>query len=265
MEFVVLVVSDGTGRTAKQALAAALTQFPSINIDIRIRAAIRAPEEIQLVINEAVTTKAFILHTIVQEDLRNKLINKARKNNIDTTDLMGPLLLKLSHRFENIPTQQPGLFHKINKEYFKRIDAMQFAFTHDDGMRSNELHKAEIVLVGVSRTFKTPLSIFFAFKGWFVANIPIVNGIAPPEELFQIPPERVFCLTTSARQLSLLRKVREEHLGNQTGEYATLKHVQSELEYANAIFRRQPLWTIIKVTGKPIEEIASEILSLKGN
>ncbi len=91
------------------------------------------------------------------------------------------------------PTEKPGLFSEINKEYFKRIDSMQFAFHHDDGQHPEELHKAEIVLLGVSRTFKTPLSIYFAFKGWMVANVPIVlNQPPPPNEIFQIPPERVF-------------------------------------------------------------------------
>ena len=178
---------------------------------------------------------------------------------------MGPLLSRLGHQFANAPTQKPGIFHSINKEYFQRIDAIQFAYTHDDGLRVNELHKAELILVGVSRTFKTPLSIYFASKGWFVANIPIVSGMKPPSELFKIPPERVFCLTNNPRRLSLLRKVREEHLGGQTGEYADLKHVKEELDYALSIFNRQPLWPVIKVTGKPIEEIATEIMAIKGN
>ena len=264
MNFVVFVVSDGTGRTAQQALAAAMTQFPDLNIDIKVRFGVRTKEEVKVIISEALEAKAFILHTIVQGEIRNEIVRAGRINNIESIDLMGPLLSRLSHQFANAPTQQPGLFQKINKEYFQRIDAIQFAFTHDDGLRTNELHKAEIVLIGVSRTFKTPLSIYFAFKGWFVANVPIVAGIEPPKELFDIPPERVFCLTNTPRRLSLLRKVREEHLGGQTGEYASLKHVKYELEYAQSFFNKQALWPVIKVTGKPIEEIASEILAIRG-
>jgi len=264
MEFVVFVVSDGTGRTAQQALAAAMTQFPDVNIDIRSRSGVRTKEEVKAIIMEAIKAKAFILHTIVQTEIRNEIVRAGRINNIEAIDLMGPLLSRLSHQFANAPTQQPGLFHKLNKEYFQRIDSMQFAFTHDDGLRTNELHKAEIVLIGVSRTFKTPLSIYFAFKGWFVANIPIIAGMEPPEELFKIPPERVFCLTNNPRRLSLLRKVREEHLGGQTGNYADIHHVKNELDYAQSIFNRQPLWPVIKVTGKPIEEIATEILAIRG-
>ncbi len=97
-----------------------------------------------------------------------------------------------------------------------------------------------------------------------MANVPIIAGIEPPKELFNIPPERVFCLTNNPRRLSLLRKVREEHLGGQTGEYASLKHVKGELDYAHSVFNRQTLWPVIKVTGKPIEDIASEILAIRG-
>ncbi len=264
MDFVVFIVSDGTGRTAQQALDAAMTQFPDVKIDIRVRAGVRTKEEVKIIITEALEAKAFILHTIVQGEIRNEIVRAGRINNIEAIDLMGPLLSRLGHQFANVPTQKPGLFHKVNKEYFKRIDAIQFAFNHDDGLRTNELHKAEIVLIGVSRTFKTPLSIYFAFKGWFVANIPIIAGIEPPKELFNIPPERVFGLTNSPRRLSLLRKVREEHLGGQTGEYASLKHVKNELDFAHSIFNKQPLWPVIKVTGKPIEEIATEILAIRG-
>lgn len=264
MEFVVFVVSDGTGRTARQALAAAMTQFPEVKIDIKTRTGVRTKEEVKAIISEAIEAKAFILHTIVQVEIRNEIVRAGRINNIEAIDLMGPLLSRLGHQFANAPTQKPGLFHKINKEYFQRIDSMQFAFTHDDGLRTNELYKAEIVLIGVSRTFKTPLSIYLAFKGWFVANIPIIAGMEPPAELFKIPPERVFCLTNSPRRLSQLRKVREEHLGGQTGEYANIQHVKNELDYAQSIFNRQKLWPVIKVTGKPIEEIASEILAIRG-
>ena len=263
MDFVVFVVSDGTGRTAQQALAAAMTQFPDVKIDIRVRTAVRTKEEVKAIIAEALQAKAFILHTIVQGEIRNEIVRAGRINNIEAIDLMGPLLSRLGNQFANAPTQKPGLFHKINKEYFQRIDSMQFAFTHDDGLRTNELHKAEIVLLGVSRTFKTPLSIYLAFRGWFVANIPIVSGIEPPKEIFDVPANRVFCLTNSPRRLSLLRRVREEHLGGQTGEYASLKYVKNELEYANSIFNQQPLWPVIKVTGKPIEEIATEILAIR--
>ncbi len=259
----IFIVSDGTGRTAVQALNAALTQFADQVVDTMVRNEIRTKHEVETAVKDAADVGAFIVHTLVSNDLRDFMITSGRKYNVETIDLMGPLLARLSEKLMHSPAEKPGLFNEINREYFKRIDAMQFAFQHDDGLRPEELHKAEIVLVGVSRTFKTPLSIYFAFKGWLVANIPIVMGIDPPGELFSLPPERVFCLTTYAHNLASLRHVRVEHLGGGGGEYASLRFVQQELNYAHAIFRRQPLWPVFRVTNKPIEEIASEIIAIR--
>ncbi|MBC35310.1 MAG: phosphoenolpyruvate synthase regulatory protein [Bacteroidetes bacterium] len=259
----VIVASDGTGRTAQQALDAALTQFPDFQINPIIKSGIRTKIDAEKVVQEAIKHDAFILHTIVTDELRNELIRLGREHNIDTIDLMGPLLRRLKYQFSNIaPVQKPGLYHNLNKEYFRRIDSIQFAFKHDDGLRVNELNKAEIVFLGVSRTFKTPLSIYFAYKGWFVANVPIILGMDPPKEIFNIDPKKVFCLTTSAQRLSTLRKFREDHLGFRSGDYAQIKHVRDEILFAESIYKRQPNWNIIKVTSKSVEEIASEILAI---
>lgn len=187
----VFVVSGGTGRTAIQALNAALVQFPAQEIEIIVRAGVRANAQVD--------------------------------------------------------------------------DAVQFAFQHDDGQRPNEMHKAEIVLIGVSRTFKTPLSIYLAFKGWLVANVPIVLDLEPPGQLFELPPHNVFCLSTYAHNLAALRHSRAEHLGITGDHYANLIYVKRELNYAHSIFRRKPLWPIIRVIHKPIEEIAGEILAIRKN
>jgi len=259
----IFIVSDGTGRTATQALNAALTQFPGQEVEILVRNEVRTKQQVEEALKDAADQSAFVVHTIVSNDLREFMITSGRKHNVETIDLMGPLLGRLSEKLMHSPAETPGLFSEINREYFKRIDAMQFAFQHDDGQRPEELHKAEIVLIGVSRTFKTPLSIYFAFKGWLVANVPIVMGIEPPAELFALPPDRVFCLTTYAHNLASLRHVRQVHLGMNSDDYASIRYVQQELNYAHAIFNRQPLWPVIRVTNKPIEEIASEILAVK--
>jgi regulator of PEP synthase PpsR (kinase-PPPase family) len=140
---------------------------------------------------------------------------------------------------------------------------MEFAIRHDDGQRANELRKAEIVLVGVSRTFKTPLSIYLAFKGWFVANVPIMLGVEPPANLFKLRPGRVFGLNTSPRQLAELRRARHEYLSGAVDEYADPEHVRLELMHARRIFNRNPDWPIVSIVSKPIEEIASEILAIR--
>ncbi len=259
---IIQIVSDGTGRTARQALSAALTQFPAQTVEIILNTEVRSKAKVHQIVKEASVKDAFIVHTLVSNEIREYMITTARKFNVETIDLMGPLLARLSEKLISSPTEKPGLFNEINKEYFKRIDAMQFAFQHDDGMRPHGLCKAEIILLGVSRTFKTPLSIYLAFKGWFVANIPIVVGVEPPEELFSLPPERVICLTNNAYNLSKLRSTRQERFGDALSDYASPRTIQAELNYAESIFRRQPKWPIIKVTNKPIEEIASEILAI---
>jgi [pyruvate, water dikinase]-phosphate phosphotransferase / [pyruvate, water dikinase] kinase len=258
----IFVVSDGTGRTAEQALMAALTQFPNTKVEIILKQEVRTESQIEAIMPEIQEARGIIVHTLVSEQLREFMVKESRLHNIDAIDIMGPLLSRLSHHLANSPSGEPGLFFRLNQDYFKRIDSMQFAFNHDDGQRYYEYERAEIILVGVSRTFKTPMSIFLAFKGWLVANYPVVLGVEPPEILSKLPPGYVFGLTTQPGDLSSLRTVRQQYLGGNTGEYSTLEFVKKELNYANALFDRYQ-WPVISVTNKPIEEIGSEILAIK--
>ena len=261
----IFIISDGTGRTATQAINAALTQFKETEVRLIVHPHIRTEQQIVQIIKEALAVKGFIVHTVVSKKMRDKILDIGRLYNVETIDLMGPLLGQLSHQFAHSPSEEPGRFHELNKSYFQRIEAMEFAFRHDDGQKTEELKKAEILLLGVSRTFKTPLSIYLAFKGWMVANVPVILGIELPQIVFELPSERVFCLTTYPNRLAELRSIREEHLGGAIGNYADLHHVKQELDYAHRIFSKQPQWSVIKVTNKPIEEIASEILSIIQN
>ncbi len=261
--YYVYVVSDGTGRTAEQALNAALVQFEGTEVKTIVRAGVRTKLQVKEVVEEALHQKAFIVHTLVSDKIRSLMLNTARRLNVETIDLMGPFLLRLSHQFAYAPSEKPGLFHQVNKDYFRRIEAMEFTFRHDDGLRTHELDKADIILVGVSRTFKTPLSIYLAIKGWLVANVPIVYNSKLPVILNTIDPARVFGLTTYPSRLAQLRKARHEHLGGMTGNYASFEYVTRELRYAHGIFHMHPKWAVVNVTSKAIEEIASEIMSIR--
>jgi len=258
----IYVISDGTGRTAEQILQAALTQFPASDPEIIMRKEVRTELMIEEVVLEALEHKGIIIHTLVSEALREQMLKISRIHNVDAIDLMGPLLSRLSLHLAKSPTEEPGLFFRLNKEYFKRIDSMQFAFTHDDGQRFAEYNLAEIILVGVSRTFKTPLCIYLAFKGWFVANYPIILGVEPPEILRTLPSGRVFGLTTEPFDLSTLRSARQAYLGGTTHEYANIEYVRKELIFAQQYFDKLQC-PVIHVTHKPIEEIASEILTIR--
>lgn len=139
---------------------------------------------------------------------------------------------------------------------------MEFAFRHDNGLRTHELDMVEIIILGVSRTFKTPLSFYLAIKGWLVANVPIVLDMEIPEILKDIDPRKVIGLTTYPTRLAQLRQSRHEHLGGATGNYANHAYVVKELRYAHSIYQKHPKWAVVNVTSKAIEEIASEILSI---
>ena len=263
-EYNIYIVSDGSGRTAEQALTAALAQFGNVKVNLIRRPKVRTEQRVINVIKEAKENDGFIVHTLVTDKLREAMLRGGRKNNVDTIDLMGGLLARLSEEFSVSPAEKPGLFGQLNKTYFRRIETMEFAFHHDDGQRVNELKKAEIVLLGVSRTFKTPLSIYLAFKGWFVANVPIVMGQEFPPIINKLLASNVFCLDTNALALAELRRARQSYLGGAVGDYDDIEYVRMELMYARNIFSKNPGWAIINVTNKPIEEIATEILTLKG-
>jgi regulator of PEP synthase PpsR (kinase-PPPase family) len=263
-EHAIYVVSDGTGRTANQALKAAMTQFEEVEVDVRVRANVRTGEDVRSVVEEAAAAGGFIVHTLVTDELREHMLHVGRQYNVETIDLMGAFLARLSDRFAVSPSEKPGLFAQLTKYYFRRVETMEFAIDHDDGLRAHELKNAEIVLLGVSRTFKTPLSVYLAYRGWFVANVPVILNRDLPSIIYELPPGVVFGLDTNARRLSGLRRTREEYLRGKVGEYASVEFVRRELNWARAIYERRPRWRVVDVTNKPIEEIASEILSLKG-
>lgn len=260
----IYIVSDGSGRTAEQALSAALIQFSDVKVKLLKRTKVRSEQKVREAVREAAKSGGFIVHTLVTDKLRDLMLRYGREHNVDTIDLMGGLLSRLSQEFALSPAEKPGLFGQINKSYFRRMETMEFAFHHDDGQRVNDLKKAEIVLIGVSRTFKTPLSIYLAFKEWFVANVPIVVGNELPQIIYRLAPSKIFCLDTNARALAELRRTRQHYLGGAVGDYDDIESVRVELMYARKIFSKNPKWAVINVTNKPIEEIASEILAIKG-
>ncbi len=260
----IFVVSDGTGATAEQVVKAALAQFRGASVQVERRSSIRTVEEVHHTVRAAADTGGCIVHTLVLDELRDEMVRAGRLHDVETIDLMGPLLARLSQQLSISPVEKPGLFRQLNETYFRRVETMEFALRHDDGRRTHELDQAEIVLVGVSRTFKTPLSIYLAFKGWFVANVPIILKRQLPPQLSSLPSGNVFGLTIDPQRLAELRQAREERWGDALGDYADPHFVRREVAYAETIYARHPDWPVIAVTDKPIEEIASEILALRG-
>lgn len=258
----IYAVSDGTGKTAEGVVRAALTQFDDSQVRIIRYGGVRVPARVCEVVDEASQTGGFIVHTLVSGQLRQLILTEGRASNVTTVDLMGPMLARLSELMTAQPRAEPGLFQPFDRAYLLRIDAIDYTVRHDDGRNIDDLDLAEIVLFGVSRTSKTPLSIYLAYRGWRVANVPIVKGIEPPPQIFELPHRRVVGLVVRPERLAELRQVRVEHIGTQALGYADLAHIQEEVTYSYQIFERRRDWPLVDVTTKPIEEAAAEVVSL---
>ncbi len=172
----IFAVSDGSGQTAEGVMRAALTQFDDSLVRIRRIGSVRTLAQVRAVVQEAAQAGGFIVHTLVSEEMRHEMLTMGRSLDVTTIDLMGPLLARLSELLAVQPRSQPGLFQPFDSAYLQRIEAIDFTVRHDDGRNIDDLERAEIVLVGVSRTSKTPLSIYLAYRGWWVS-------LAPPRPL----------------------------------------------------------------------------------
>ncbi|MCI4624732.1 MAG: kinase/pyrophosphorylase [Candidatus Magnetoovum sp. WYHC-5] len=260
----IFIVSDSTGTTAKQVVEAAMSQFHGKEVEFVVYNNIKDTEGIHKVVKEAFSANAFIVYTIVLPQLRQLMFTEGRNYGVSTFDLFGPLLVRLTELLETEPLFEPGLYKPFDSAYLRRVEAMEFVVSHDDGLSTEELSMADIVLVGVSRTSKTPLSIYLANQGWRVANIPIVAGINPPEELFTLPRRRVVMLTLQPERLAALRQTRSTHLGTTATSYVSIEAIKRELAYAYELLERRPDWPMLDMTAKSIEEAASDVISLLG-
>ena len=259
----IIIVSDGTGETAAQMTKAAMVQFSDHDIYFTRYKNVRNEAQIKAICEDAATHKDLLVYTIVSPQLRAFFITEARSHQIPCVDLLGPLLVGLASYFGYEPKSIAGLLHDVNERYFQRIEAMEYTIAHDDGRELLGLEKADVVIVGISRTSKTPLSMYLSHQGWKVANIPLIKYFEIPKEVFAVDQRRVIGLTIDAQDLATIRRARLERLGqDKGGEYADPDKVNEEIEYANDIFRKNRRWPVFNVTGKALEETASEIIKL---
>jgi len=260
----IFVVSDGTGKTAEGVVRAALTQFDDPAVEIARHGRVRDPGQIRQVVQLARQSKGFIVHTLVSQKMRTLVLTEGRQANVPTIDLMGPMLARLSELLAVQPRSMPGLFNTFDPAYLQRIEAIDYTVRHDDGQNIADLVKAEIVLVGVSRTSKTPLSFYLGYRGWKVANVPLILGIDPPKELFSLPHKRAVGLVIKPERLAGLRQARAEYMGVGPLGYADLDHIRKEMAFAYEVFEQRRDWPLVDVTTKPIEESAAEVVALLG-
>lgn len=259
--YYILIVSDGTGETGYRLLKAAARQFDS-DILITRYAKVRDKSQIEDIVRAVRRGSSLIVHTFASRELREHMSRIAAKEGAISVDAFGPIVEELSRFFHKNPVSKPGLLHQVDAEYFDRVEAIEFAIRHDDGESVEDLEDADIVLVGVSRTSKTPLSIYLAQEGWRVANIPIAVGSKLPGKLFDLDQHKVVGLVVDPERLAEARLVRLKQMGVEGGSYADSERIRGEIEYARAVFEQHRSWPVIDVTGKSIEEVSQEVLDV---
>ncbi len=259
---IIYIVSDGTGETASLMTKAALVQYRDVDASLVRFKNVRTIDQIKSIIDEASHNKGFMVYTIVSVELRSEAQKLAIAHKIPFVDLLGPLLNGLESYFDIHKPMQAGILRAVDEKYFRRIEAIEFTVKHDDGKELRDLESAEIILVGISRTSKTPLSIFLSHKGWKVANIPLVLNVPPPKEIFEVDQRKIIALTIDPDKLSLIRKNRLSKLGDGTSDYANMKHILEELEFSDELFKQNKKWPVFDVTSRALEETATEIVKI---
>tara|TARA_A100001035_G_scaffold276472_1_gene271491 strand:- start:145 stop:972 length:828 start_codon:yes stop_codon:yes gene_type:complete len=262
--FQIYLISDSTGETLDRIFLALKAQFLNIEYKIHSYSFTRTENQILRILEDAVKYKnSIILYTIVDNNLAKYLTNKSEEKKIPCFGVLGNLILNFSKILNQKATHEPSGQHRLNDEYYDRIEAIQFTMNHDDGNLLNEVEKSDIILVGVSRTSKTPTSIYLANKGFKTSNIPLVNENSIPEKLKNNPKLTcVIGLNTEPERLADLRKNRMNSLKESENiNYTNLENIKKEVLNAKKTFQKYK-WPLIDVTRKSVEETAASIIKI---
>lgn len=259
----VLVISDALGETAASVALAAAGQFDEGAVAIerlsRVQDARQVKRYLESLAGAAKKIAAF--HTIVQDELRSEVAGLLVEQGIAAVDLLGPAIDSIAALTGLAPKGIPGIIHQTDERYFQRIACMEYTVEHDDGRGADDLSEADIVLIGVSRTSKTPLSMYLALQGYRVANIPLAPQMEPPQALFKVDPARIFGLVTTVEAIA---PIRAQRLGtaqaqSAAGSYADPNAIELEFAYARSLMKRLGCF-VVHTDGKAIEESATEII-----
>lgn len=255
----IFIVSGGVGFSGEQLVRTALAQFPDAEVPVILVPRVQQVEQLTEIVARAVNSDGTIVHTLVDATLRTHLLFLAAEQQVAAIDLIGPVLARLKSVLGQHPIGQPGRYREQHQSRFARVDAIEFALAHDDGQHPQGWTGADILLIGVSRVGKTPISIYLAVLGWKTANLPLVKEIPPPIELFQLDRRRVVGLTIDLDHLLSHRRQRQLRLGMPSwSPYTDPAAVCAELETAYQVCR-QGGFQLVDVTDKPIELLADEI------
>lgn len=259
---IIYVISDSIGETAEFVVRAAASQFNGGDVHIRRVPYVDSKEAISEILQAAKEDSAMVAFTIVVPQLQQFLKKRAAETGVPYVDIMGPMLSALESAYERPPKMEPGLVRKLDEDYFRRVEAIEFAVKYDDGRDPRGLLRADIVLIGVSRTSKTPLSMYLAHKRLKVANVPLVPEVEPPEELFRVSHKKIIGLTIEASHLNRIRTERLKALGlTANANYANVERIQYELDFAENVMKRAGC-VMINVSMKAVEETANLIYDM---
>lgn len=258
----IFAVSDATGDTCLRVANAALSQFSSTKVEMETVSNVRTLKQIKSIIKRAASINGIIIYTMVSPKFRQEITELGRKNGVPTLDILGPVLTRFSDLLEISPLAQPGLFRQLDDEYYKRIEAVDFTIKHDDSLGLSTLHEAEVVLVGASRTTKTPVSIYLSYRGWKVANIPVIMDQELPKEIKNIDYRKIIAFTVNPHRLHLIRLDRQYKLQNvDLREYTDPDQIKREVIYGLHLYKKHR-WPVLNVTNKSIEETSTEVMRI---
>lgn len=254
------LISDSTGELGERFTNALMSQFPKNKIVLSKFSFVEDEREAKRVMDGLLPQNCVLFHTVVSPKLKRTIARLSRAKKIPCFDLTGPPTDFLTTHLKTQPVWDSKAIHPINEEYARRVEAIEFTINHDDGIGVQSLESADVVLVGPSRTSKTPTSMYLAMKGCCVANIPIVPSVPVPEELVRLKGDpRVFGFTIRPEKLREIRFMRGEKLGGVPGGYTDLETIYKEIEWANKIYLRHQ-WKMVDVSERAVEETAALIL-----
>ena len=252
------IVSDSTGETATRLVHALEAQFPDQPFEEIRHPRVESVEDLELAVRRARGKRAVVIYTLVAPELRDAMRRLCRRARVHYCDLLGQPIDAVSRVAGVAASMRPGARAPLDSGYFRRIEAIEFAVKYDDGIGGG-LDEADIVLVGVSRTSKTPLSMYLGYLGYKTANVPIVSGIEPPDELFSVNQEKVVGLTIDANRLAEIRQARARNFGGTARQYAELVKIYEELALAEVVHRRLGC-PVLDVSELSIEETAQRVI-----
>jgi len=257
----IFVLSDSIGTSGEQLSRKVMSQFREAKLDLQVISHIRNIEQLEPIVKQVAEVQGTLVNTLMNGELSHALHELAQQYQLYVVDIVTDFLSRLSAVTGIPPEGKPGLYRELHAAYFRRIEAIEFTLGHDDGVNYKGLSKAEVVLTGVSRVGKTPLSMYMAMLGWKVPNVPLAMAVTPPDELFQIERERVIGLTIDPDKLLQHRQHRQQSLGvSGKSDYNNLAKLYDELDYARKIFRRGG-FRVLDVTNMPIEASADKIVN----